>query len=179
MLIQSIIFSKNECISIINTVRDNYQMIGDNGRYDEYDNFKYKFYALDRIIDTGWILDRIHSFFEARMNLKVYPRGKKINIHYYTEGDEFAKHIDTGFPVKEWNIGILLSEDFEGGEYNLYDSQNNKITIDKKIGNVCIYQSQIPHEITPITSGERWAAAIFIPKIRIFESNFIEPKNIL
>ena len=29
MLVQSIIFSKDECISIINTVRDNYRMTGD------------------------------------------------------------------------------------------------------------------------------------------------------
>jgi hypothetical protein len=164
---------------IIHITKNKYGLEGDNGRYNEYEEYRYKFYTLNRIIDTEWILNRVHSFFEEKTNLKVYPKGKNINIHHYTEGDLFARHIDTGFPIKEWNIGIILNDDFAGGDYNLYDSQNNRITIDKKIGNVCIYQSQIPHEITPVITGERWAAAIFIPGIRIFESNFIEPQNII
>jgi hypothetical protein len=178
VLVQSILFTKEECDKIINLKID-YPLDGDNGRYDQFENFKYKFYTYNRLQDTKWILDRVHVFFEKEKNLKVHPWGKNINIHHYTVGDQFAKHIDTGKPIKEWNIGIILNDEYVGGDYNIFDENNNIITIEKKTGNVCIYQSQTPHEVTPIIKGERWAAAIFIPKIRVFNLNQNIVKNII
>jgi hypothetical protein len=178
MLIQSILFTKEECDKIIELSK-NYNLDGDNGRWDDIDNFRYKFYTYSNPLDTKWILDRLHIFFEENMELKIYPWGKNINIHHYTIGDQFGKHIDTGGPIKEWNIGIILNEDYVGGDYNIYDSDDNKITIEKKIGNVSIYQSQTPHEITPVTEGEKWSAAVFITKERVFNSDFIAPNQII
>lgn len=178
MLIQSILFTKEECDRIIE-LRKKYHIGGDNGRYDNIEEFQYKFYTYNNSYDTKWILDRVHTFFEEKKNLKIHPKGKNINIHHYTIGDRFDKHIDTGEPIKEWNIGIMLNEDYIGGDYNLYDLSDNRITIDKKIGNVAIYQSQIPHEITPIIKGERWSAAIFIPKNRVYGYNHIINTSII
>jgi hypothetical protein len=178
VLIQSVLFTKKECDKIIE-MRHGYKLGGDNGRYDHIDRFQYKFYTYDNPLDTKWIMDRLHMFFEDKKNLKIYPWGKSMNIHHYTIGDQFGKHIDTGTPKKEWNIGIMLNEDYVGGDYNIYNDMGEKITIEKKIGNVAIYQSQIPHEITPIIEGERWAAAVFIPKERVFHSDFTKKTSII
>jgi hypothetical protein len=166
MLKQSILFSKEECDYIIG-LKNKYPLLGDNGRWEQFDDFRYKFYTLEYATDIDWIIKRMCDYFEKEMNLHIFFRPTKLNMHHYTIGDEFGKHIDTGAPIKEWNVGIILNEDFEGGDYIIYDENDNPIVIDKKIGNVCIFQSQIPHQVTPITNGERWAIAMFIHKFRM------------
>jgi len=162
VLKQSILFTKEECDYIID-LKDKYPLLGSNGRWNEFDNFRYKFYTLD-FADIDWVIKRMCDYFEKEMNLPIFHKTTKLNLHHYTIGDEFGKHIDTGTPIKEWNIGLILNEDFEGGDYIIFDKNDNPIIIDKKIGNVCIYQSQTPHQVTPITKGERWAIALFLPK---------------
>ena len=166
MLIQSILFTKEECDYIIG-LKNKYPLLGENGRWEEFDDFRYKFYTLEYASDIDWVIKRLCDFFESQMGLNIFNRPTKLNLHYYTEGDEFGKHIDTGTPIKEWNVGIILNEDFEGGDYLVFDENDEPIVIDKRIGNVCIYQSQIPHQVTPITKGERWAIAMFIHKFRM------------
>ena len=166
MLSQSILFTKEECDYIIG-LKNKYPLLGENGRWEEFDNFRYKFYTLEYASDIDWATERLCDFFESQMGLNIFVRPTKLNLHYYTEGDEFGKHIDTGNPIKEWNVGIILNEDFEGGDYLVFDENDEPIVIDKKIGNVCIYQSQTPHQVTTITKGERWAIAMFIHKFRM------------
>lgn len=166
MLVQSILFTKEECERIID-LKNVYPLLGDNGRWDEFDDFRYKFYNLNYSSDIGWIVKRMCDFFEKEMNLHIFSRPIKLNLHHFTIGDEFGKHIDTGNPIKEWNIGIILNEDFIGGDYIIYDKDDNPIVINKKTGNVCIFQSQVPHQVTPLIEGERWSIAMFIHKFRM------------
>jgi hypothetical protein len=166
MLQQSILFTKDECDYLIG-LKNKYPLLGENGRWDEFDNFRYKFYAFDYPPDIDWVIDRMCNYFEEQMHLHIFFRPTALNLHHYTSGDEFGKHIDTGTPIKEWNVGIILNEDFEGGDYLVFDENDEPVVIDKKIGNVCIYQSQTPHQVTPIINGERWAIAMFIHKFRM------------
>ena len=166
MLTQSILFTKEECDYIVG-LKNKYPLLGDNGRWEEFDDFRYKFYTLEYASDIDWVIKRLCDFFESEIGLNIFVRPTKLNLHHYTEGDEFGKHIDTGTPIKEWNVGIVLNEDFDGGDYLVFDENDEPIVIDKKIGNVCIYQSQTPHQVTPITKGERWAVAMFIHKFRM------------
>ena len=166
MLSQLILFTKEECDYIIG-LKNKYPLLGENGRWEEFDDFRYKFYTLEYASDIDWVIKRLCDFFESQMGLTIFTRPTKLNLHYYTEGDEFDKHIDTGTPIKEWNVGVILNEDFEGGDYLVFDENDEPIVIDKKIGNVCIYQSQTPHQVTPIIKGERWAVAMFIHKFRM------------
>ena len=169
MLNQSILFTKEECDYIIE-LKNRYPLLGDNGRWEEFDNFKYKFYTLEYLTDIDWVIKRTCDHFEKEINLHIFHRPTKLNLHHYTIGDEFGKHIDTGTPIKEWNVGIILNDNFDGGDYIIFDKNDNPIVIDKKIGNVCIFQSQIPHQVTPITKGERWAIAMFIHKFRMVQN---------
>jgi predicted 2-oxoglutarate/Fe(II)-dependent dioxygenase YbiX len=75
--------------------------------------------------------------------------------------------------MKAWNVGIVLNNDFDGGDYIIYDENDDKIIIDKKIGNVCLYQSQTPHEVTPVLNGERWSIAMFITNIHLQEKTIL------
>ena len=166
MVSQSILFTKEECDYIVG-LKNKYPLLGENGRWEEFDDFRYKFYTLEYASDIDWVIKRLCDFFESKMGLNIFVRPTKLNLHHYTEGDEFGKHIDTGTPIKEWNVGIILNENFDGGDYLVFDENDEPIVIDKRIGNVCIYQSQTPHQVTPITRGERWAIAMFIHKFRM------------
>lgn len=166
MLIQKVLFTQDECKKIID-FKNKYPLLGDNGRWDQFDDFRYKFYTINEKLDVDWIINRLCDFFETEKKLKIYTRPVKLSLHHYTIGDEFGKHIDTGEPIKEWNIGIILNDDFEGGDYVLYDEEDKPVVINKITGNVSIYQSQVPHQVTPITLGERWAIAMFVHKFRM------------
>lgn len=166
MLQQSILFTKDECDYLIG-LKNKYPLLGENGRRDDIDNFRYKFYGFDYLPDIDWVIDRMCNYFEEQMNLHIFFRPTALNLHHFTAGDEFGKHIDTGIPIKEWNVGIILNEDFEGGDYLVFDENDKPTAIDKKIGNVCIYQSQTPHQVTPVIKGERWTIAMFIHKFRM------------
>ena len=48
MLIQSILFTKDECESIIN-LKDKYPLLGDNGRWDEFGHQQISEYFFDLI----------------------------------------------------------------------------------------------------------------------------------
>lgn len=172
MLTQSILFTKDECEYLIG-LKYKYPLLGEEGRWTQFEDFRYKYYTLEYASDIDWVIKRMCDFFEAETHLHIYTRPTKLNLHHYTIGDEFGKHIDTGTPIKEWNVGIILNDNFEGGDYIVYDENDTPYYINKKVGNVCIYQSQTPHQVTPITNGERWAMAMFIHKFRMSKQSVL------
>jgi len=172
MLTQSILFTKDECEYLIG-LNTKYRLLGEEGRWTQFEDFRYKYYTLESESDIDWVINRMCNFFEVETHLHIYTRPTKLNLHHYTIGDEFGKHIDTGTPIKEWNVGIILNDNFEGGDYIVYDENDTPHYVDKKVGNVCIYQSQIPHQVTPITNGERWAVAMFIHKFRMSKQSVL------
>ena len=65
--------------------------------------------------------------------------------------------------VRILTIGIQLNgeSDYSGGEFFVWDN-DNKIYIDKVIGNCALYTTNMPHEVTEITEGERNSLILFI-----------------
>jgi hypothetical protein len=57
-------------------------------------------------------------------------------------------------------VGVLLNDDFEGGDFKLYNP--NEITLDKVIGNTYLFDVKIDHEITSILEGERYSLLWFL-----------------
>jgi predicted 2-oxoglutarate/Fe(II)-dependent dioxygenase YbiX len=55
---------------------------------------------------------------------------------------------------------VLLNDNFEGGDFNLYNQ--NKVTLNKMLGNTYIFDVKIEHEITPILKGERYSLLWFL-----------------
>ena len=60
-------------------------------------------------------------------------------------------------------IGIQLSNqlDYTGGEFYVWDN-DNKVYIDKSLGNCALYTTDVAHEVTEITEGERNSLILFI-----------------
>jgi predicted 2-oxoglutarate/Fe(II)-dependent dioxygenase YbiX len=82
-------------------------------------------------------------------------------IHNYKIGDAFPKHIDRSAPYTDrlYNVGIQLNSmnEYDGGDYIVYTDNKNTELISKEVGNCYYYASDVLHEVSPITKGERWS----------------------
>ena len=122
-------------------------------------------------LNNRWIFDKIKNWTdELNLGLK-WKRNPVAIFRKYKKGDSFFKHTDdlktdyvrhiTG--VRILTIGIQLNSetDYSGGDFFVWDN-DNKIYIDKSIGNCALYTTNIPHEVAKIEDGERNSLILFI-----------------
>jgi hypothetical protein len=152
MLKQKILFSKEECQSIL---WDYNTKITEWSMHDR----KYNSHQLNYNENTKWIFDKLKNFFEIENNLKIIKLKEQIHLHKFTKGDWFGKHTDIR-DNRLYAVGVLLNDDFDAGDFKLYNP--NEFILNKKIGNTYIFDVRIEHEITPILEGERYSLLWFL-----------------
>jgi predicted 2-oxoglutarate/Fe(II)-dependent dioxygenase YbiX len=150
MIYQNVIFSKDECHSIINSC--NYTFTSRKNWDRDYQST-----SILNTNNTSWIFNRLTQFFNKSTLLDLVNDNAEIHFHKYEVGDYFGKHNDTR-DRRLFSIGVLLNDDFTGGDFIL----NDNFILNKKIGNSYIFDSSISHEITPIITGIRYALIWFI-----------------
>lgn len=167
-----ITFTEKECNEIINLSNTLEKNIRDglNTNLDRpSENISYNFYNIIRNSDTQWIFDKFDLHLKEDSNLEVIKNLDVIHMHEYNVGNKFTKHKDIYYPNQYFNIGACLNDNFEGGDFILY---NPEITINKKMGNIYSFKNTRLHEVTEITHGTRWALIGFY-----FEDNFKKIKR--
>ena len=65
--------------------------------------------------------------------------------------------------------GIQLNENYSGGEYICYDTNDKEILLSKEVGTAIAYDASTFHEIKEIVDGERWSIVLTILKKDILE----------
>ena len=151
---ESVIFSKEECLKIIDYTHSNItpkKVI--NGKGVSYDYFK-----ILHNTDIAWLFKKMYDEFSKITKIEIIDYTSELSLNQYQVGNLFSKHIDRNqiHSNRVWNIGIVLNDDYTGGDYNYY-IDGVKHTFKKEIGNFIVYESSLPHEITEITSGVRMA----------------------
>jgi hypothetical protein len=152
MINQKILFSKEECESIIsynNTHITNWKM-GDR---------KYHSQPITYSLETKWLFDKLKTFFEEQTNIRVKKNKEVIHFHKFEKEDWFGKHNDDR-DNRIYAVGVLLNDNFEGGDFKLYNP--NEIILNKVIGNTYLFDVKIDHEITPILQGQRYSLLWFL-----------------
>jgi len=152
MIIQKILFTKEECDKIINLKKINSQKW----------SFLDRDYNSNLIVfneETGWIFDRLKDFFEITCDTKIIKLKQDIHFHYYCEGDFFGRHNDN-VNNRVYGVGVLLNDDFNGGDFKFYDNEN--IVINKEVGNTYIFHVSTDHEVKHISRGERFTLLWFL-----------------
>jgi hypothetical protein len=152
ILQQKILFSKEECESIISyndTHITNWIM----------DDRKYNSQPINYSLETQWLFDKLNDFVKTETNIGIRTIKKTIHFHKFTKGDWFDKHNDVR-DRRLYAVGVLLNNDFEGGDFKLYNP--NEIILDKVIGNTYLFDVRIDHKITPILHGERYSLLWFL-----------------
>lgn len=152
ILKENILFSKEECEFIISyntTAVTNWKM----------EDRKYNSQPINYSLENKWLFDKLKDFVEKETNIQIGIIKKTIHFHKFTKGDWFGKHNDIR-DNRVYAIGVLLNDNFEGGDFKLYNS--NEQTLKKIIGNTYLFDVRIEHEITPILSGERHSLLWFL-----------------
>ena len=152
ILKEKILFNQTECNSIIEYVTLDYT----NWKMSDRE---YSSKSIHYSIETKWLFDKLKTFFQLETGLKIIKTKEEIHFHKFVNGNWFDKHNDIR-DSRMYAIGVLLNDEFEGGDFKLYNS--NEITLNKKIGNSYIFDVRILHEITPIVEGTRYSLLWFL-----------------
>jgi hypothetical protein len=152
ILKESVLFTKKECEIIINE----YPVNKISRKMTDRD---FHSYSIDYSLDNQWIFDKLKSFFILNTNLNFAKNKEQMHFHKFIKGDWFGLH-DDNRGGRLFAVGVLLNDDFEGGDFKLYNP--NEITLNKEIGNTYVFDVRIKHEITPILNGVRYSLLWFL-----------------
>ena len=152
MIYQKVLFTKDECKTIINLNKSKNQSWEHNDRLYESLLIQYN-------SETMWLFDRLKSFFEEITEIKMTNLKKDIHYHIFKTSSYFGLHSDD-LENRMYSVGVLLNDNFEGGDFILYDKDG--LTLNKTIGNTYIFDVSIKHEVTKIMDGERYSIIWFI-----------------
>lgn len=154
---QKVLFSKEECDSIIKLEKMNHKTWKNIDR-----DYKSSTIGLDD--ETLWLFDRLKIFFEEVSGYEMFNLKEEIYFHKYQTNDWFGRHDDTR-DYRLYSVGVLLNDDFEGGDFKLYNP--NEFLLNKISGNCYVFDVSVSHEITPITLGIRYSLIWFIQNTNI------------
>lgn len=170
------LFTKEECEKIIKLAKSNEDK--DDVVWDiaakKYEGWHFNY----RNENNRWVYDRLFDWLSEETGEKVNKVKLIIDtmecpqfVHQYSKGDFFIRHKDkmpNNTFYRKYNIGIQLNEDYGGGEFVVWDKDENEYTAPKEIGTALFYESELPHEVKAITNGVRYAF------ILILDADYIE-----
>lgn len=118
-----------------------------------------------------------HYFNKANRDLWEYDLNylKGIQITKYNEGDKYDWHCDYGAEniteyTRKLSATLLVTDpsEFEGGDLEIIDYHGNNITMEKSKGTMIIFDSRVPHRVTPVTKGTRISLVAWMlgPKLK-------------
>lgn len=154
MIYEKLVFTKKECDLLVNyclTEITPEEIV-------QTKNINYSHFKIQYKEELNWLFSKLYNTFHELTGVKVKNQTNHLSINRYQVGNSFSKHIDRNenTPNRIWNMGIILNDDYEGGDYN-YFVDGEKKTFSKVIGNMIIYDSSVPHEVTKVTKGVRFA----------------------
>lgn len=157
-------FTKEECTSIINLSLELDGIKRDvNSKNVERprENISYTYYNIYKNKKVEWIFNKITDYLTHEKNIEVVNPFDVIHLHKYLSGNKFERHRDIYYPNQLLNVGVCLNDDYDGGDFILY---NPTIIIPKKQGLIYSFKNTTEHEVKEITSGIRYSLILFLFK---------------
>ena len=99
---------------------------------------------------------------------------EEVQMTKYKKGDYYKKHIDFGFDrgqrahTRKLSSTLQLSDsdEYEGGDFILhidgFVQHERIIKVPRSKGTLIVFDSRLPHEVTPITSGTRYSVVKWV-----------------
>ncbi len=85
-------------------------------------------------------------------------------VKRYGVGDEHAEHADLYGGAARRKLGGIVqlshSEEYEGGALSVRLA-DQRVELPRDLGTLAVWPGWTLHQVDPITSGERWALAVF------------------
>ena len=105
------------------------------------------------------IVESNHTFNYNLSGLMERPQLLK----YKAPSIGYGWHTDMGngdASTRKLGVTIQLNNDFEGGEFMVFNDGEQEIPLDK--GNGIVFSSFLPHKVNQITKGERWSLVAWV-----------------
>ena len=118
-----------------------------------------------------------HYFNKANKDIWEYDLTylKGIQITKYEEGEKYDWHCDYGAELdtdhtRKLSATLLITDptEFEGGDLQFIDYSGFTCVPERTKGTMIIFDSRIPHRVTPVTKGTRISLVAWMlgPKLR-------------
>ena len=178
-------FTEEECDRIIQIAHDSYAAsasVGGDSRGRVARKIRSaEIYSIENIEENKWIFDKVAkavsvanavhfdydiSHIEHSLQLIHYPFDAEVPGHY-------DWHVDAGngaVATRKISFTAQLSNpnDYTGCDL-VVDDHGNKIQAVRERGSISLFPSYMPHVVTPIESGDRYALVIWIHGPRRFK----------
>ena len=130
------------------------------------------------IYENDWVSSIFsHYFHIANKYVWEYDLNgiQSIQITKYNENDYYTWHSDYGTAsdnryTRKLSATVLITDpsEYEGGDLEFIDYHNKVRAATRKKGTMIIFDSRIPHRVTPVTKGERISLVSWMvgPKLR-------------
>ena len=179
-----LMFTKEECQKIISLTEEFYPgsaSVGTAGNGILNREIRSaQIYLLNNDEENKWIFDKVAEIVAicnaGHFDYDIMGITHSLQlIHYTTTGPingHYNWHIDSGPgapATRKISFTAQLSspEDYTGCELHVNDHAETRIAT-KEQGSVHLFPSYMPHQVTPIESGERWALVIWVHGSRRF-----------
>jgi hypothetical protein len=144
-------FTEEECKKIIDLSNE----LESHERDESPRQISYTFYSIGWNKESKWIFDKLDSFFTEVTGIKVLKSLDAVHLFDYSVGDRFVRHRDVYYHNQIHNIGVCLNEDYEGGDFVLYEPEYK--VLPKKTGEIYTFKHSYEHEVLEVTKGHRWS----------------------
>ena len=144
-------FTKEECQKVINLS----SVLLKNERDESPRPISYDFYSIGYNEESKWIFDNLNKYFTETTDIKVVKNLDAVHLFDYSVGDRFERHRDVYYHNQIHNIGVCLNDDYEGGDFVLYEPTH--VVLPKKTGEIYTFKHSYEHEVLEVTKGHRWS----------------------
>lgn len=122
--------------------------------------------AFDKLNNFDFLITELINKINQYYSIDGYQLDTDFTFQFtkYEVGEYYTWHTDSGdIPnTKRYiSVVILLNDDYSGGELVL-KINNIDIAMDKSIGNLFLFDSNILHKVNPIQSGVRYSLVTWI-----------------
>ncbi len=159
---QNVILDAEQCQDLINYAKPRLEESGLGGNMRGKPNYalnkRVSQQTFKRIHSEDWLFPIINSQLSNLFKLELNPETRFLcNIIKYPTGGFLYKHDDTNHEgIRLVGIGNL-NEGYEGGDFC-----TPKSVLKPTIGNLGWIWPKTVHEVTKVTSGERWSLVCWI-----------------
>ena len=106
--------------------------------------------------------DKLKKYIEENFDIKYNTQSIWINKITDEDVNMDSYHTDTS----DMTIVTYFNTDFEGGDFEYYDDENNKIIIKPEINLSLLMNNKVKHRVSKVTSGVRYSLVSFFGVVK-------------
>ena len=169
--------TKEECDIILKFSLENLMLIPSEVFYSDVEEIN-KFRKSNKIyypyyIKFPFLLEKMSKLLNKYINVKGFNldyKHSEFEFTEYNEGGYFDWHKDTyGEEITNYDrycsLVIQLNDEYDAGDLQIKNIEDKTLTVEKGVGNLILFLSNIEHRVIPVKSGVRYTLVNWVKLI--------------